>query len=338
MLESGRNWELFGYDMRNLRGLFLAAWRDLLWDDASPLRRRLDEPVAVRSEQGEQCYQGGRVSAAATPECSAVLLPENLVLSRTVTLPRAVEGSLENALAFEIRACSPFSAVDTGYGWCIVGRDSTQLRVCLAIVSVSAVMAYLGRHYDVHVASDQEVWAQAGDHMILVHGFGEGRRRLRYRARLLRAAAMVVAGALLLLAIIATSTLFDRLELQRLRELAASAESESGEASRMRAALARANSAIAAVNQVAMSHPSPHRELARLTSLLGDDAYLDQFSMTGTELNLRGRAVDAAAVMEVLSDVDEYAEVTAPRAITRVASTGLEQFYLSIRLRTGAKP
>ena len=32
MLESGQNWELFGYDMRNLGRHWVEAWRDLLWE------------------------------------------------------------------------------------------------------------------------------------------------------------------------------------------------------------------------------------------------------------------------------------------------------------------
>ncbi len=101
--------------------------------------------------------------------------------------------------------------------------------------------------------------------------------------------------------------------------------------------LARANAQIAAVNEVVAGYPSPHVELARLTQLLGDDVYLEQFAMDGAELNLRGRAADAAAVMERLSDVKEYAEVTAPRAITRVPGSGQEQFFLTIRLRPEAE-
>ena len=59
MFESGQNWELFGYDMRNLGKHLRAAWRDLLWTYDSPVRAHLDEPVMLNTPSGSACYQAG---------------------------------------------------------------------------------------------------------------------------------------------------------------------------------------------------------------------------------------------------------------------------------------
>ena len=40
--------------------------------------------------------------------------------------------------------------------------------------------------------------------------------------------------------------------------------------------------------------------------------------------------------MQLLTEQDEYAAVTAPQAITRVSGTDKEQFYLNITLAGGA--
>jgi hypothetical protein len=66
--------------------------------------------------------------------------------------------------------------------------------------------------------------------------------------------------------------------------------------------------------------------------LLGDDAYILQFTMNGTEIRLRGRAVDASSVMQVLTNEPMYQQVTAPQAIVKVANAGQEQFTLNITL------
>ena len=65
---------------------------------------------------------------------------------------------------------------------------------------------------------------------------------------------------------------------------------------------------------------------------------VERFEMTGTTLNLRGRATDAAAVMKRLIDEPSYVEVDAPRAISRVRGTDLEQFYLQITLSAENQP
>ena len=45
-----QQWTLFGYDTRQVGQHWLAAWRDLLWGDDSPLRQRLDEVVLADCE------------------------------------------------------------------------------------------------------------------------------------------------------------------------------------------------------------------------------------------------------------------------------------------------
>jgi hypothetical protein len=53
--------------------------------------------------------------------------------------------------------------------------------------------------------------------------------------------------------------------------------------------------------------------------------------MAGPDIRLRGRAGDAALVMQQLTDEPAYLEVQAPQAFTRV-SDGQEQFSLNIRV------
>ena len=338
MLESSQQWQLFGYDMRNIGGHWVAAWRDLLWGDDSPVRRQLDEAVSLHTENGTVCYQAGSPCALAAPACSAYLLPDDLVLSKCLSVPLAVEGDLESVMALEVNANSPFAADDTAYGWRIIRRDESQLQVLLVIVSMSSVMAYLGRRFDAHDARRQEVWAQIDGAMVVVRGFGEELRERRYAKRLLRTTIMLSVIAVLLLSIVAVATGLKGVGLQRVQVMAATTQRESADASRMRSSLVAANETIAAVNQIVMKYPNPQVEIARLTHLLGDEVSVERFSMQGLEIDLRGRAVDAASVMQRLTDQPDYAEVAAPRAITRVRGTQLEQFYLSIRRREGASP
>jgi hypothetical protein len=258
------------------------------------------------------------------------------VLARTLSLPLAAEGSLEQVLALEVNANSPFAPDDTGHGWRILHRSDSQLQVQLVIVSLSAVMTYLGQQYDIHDPRAREVWARSSGELVVIQGFGEQLREQRYRKRLLRCAAMLACAALLVLAGFAVAAGFKGAEAARVAAMADRVQAEAASASRLRSSLSRANETIAAVNQVTAAYPNPHRELARLTRLLDDTASVERFSMKGLEIDLRGRAADAAAIMELLTDQPQYEQVTAPRAITRLGNTGLEQFHLNIRLRPGA--
>ena len=331
MLEKGQNWELFGYDVRHLGGYWTAAWRDMLWSHDSPVRKRLDEVVTVRSHSGSSSYQAGAVcEGVLDSDCKAVLLPDELVLLKQIPVPLQAEGEMVSLLELEVRSSSPFAAADTRWGWAVVTRDETTIRVALVIVSASATMTFLGREYDCHDSRAQEVWAEVDGNMVVVQGFGEGLRESRYRRRLLQSGALIATIGVLLLAMVAVSALFKGAELQRLEGMASVTAGNAVEASRLKSLLAVANETIAAANEVVAAYPNPHAEIARLTRLLGDDASISSFSMTGPEIRLRGRAGDAALVMEELTDEPGYLQVMAPQAITRVGD--VEQFYLNIRV------
>ncbi len=102
MIEASQNWELFGYDMRNLGRHWLAAWRDALWAYDSPVRKHLDEPVMLHEGDQSLPYHAGEPAAPVETDCQAVLLPEALVLSRRLDLPVAAECRL----ALRIRVSS----------------------------------------------------------------------------------------------------------------------------------------------------------------------------------------------------------------------------------------
>jgi general secretion pathway protein L len=337
MLETGQNWELFGYDMRDLGKHWLAAWRGLLWADDSPIRIRLDDVVFLHSKSSPPAlYQAGAQVAEAPFACEAVLLPEELALSRVLKLPQAVDGSLDAVIALEVNANSPFSADDTRYGWKIVSREESYLHIVLVIVSISAVMAYLAREYDLHEPSAREVWVNTAGSQVVVRGFGEDKREVRYRQRLIRCGALLALTAALVLLVAGVAAGAKRGELLQIEALATAVQREAADASAMRTLLAQANESIVGASRVIALHPSPHFEIARLTQLFDDDVHILQFTMIGRELRLRGRAKDASLVMQKLIDEPAYAEVTAPQAIVKVARSDMEQFSLNINLADGA--
>lgn len=336
MFDSGNNWELFGFDMRRIGLLWASAWREFLWGDNSPVKSRLDERVFVHSRRGDQYFQGGKpVTADGGAVCEAVLLPGDLVLSKTLKLPLAAEAELDKVMPLEITAHSPFPAGDTGYGWKLAGRGETGIQVQLAIVSLSAAMTFLGQEYDCHDHRTYEVWAEVDDAPVVIGGFGEEKRRSLYRRRLVRVGALAGYVATAVLGMFGLAAGFKYLELQEVNRVVAQVEREAVNASQLRSTLAFAGETIAVADRYLLEHPNPHRELARLTKLLGDDASVQQFVMNGRDIRIRGEATNAAEVMAQLTAEPAYAEVSAPQAMTKLGNTGLERFVFNIKLAGG---
>ena len=101
--------------------------------------------------------------------------------------------------------------------------------------------------------------------------------------------------------------------------------------------LAAANQTINAATDDFAEHRNPHVELARLTRSLDDSAFLTHFSMRRDEVRVRGRATDAAEVMQKLAEHPAYASVSAPQAIAVVGRSQVEQFYLDLTLQPRAR-
>ena len=341
-MNGGQQWHLFGYDIRQVGRHWFAAWRDLFWGLDSPVRQHLDEVVLVQRDGAFHAYQSGEPlpEGATSPAsaCRGVCLPDDLVLHKRLFLPRAVESDLQTALAIEVAANSPFAADDTAWGWRLAERSEQGIAVDLAIVARSAAMRFLGREHNSHDATAQEVWALVSSGTVVLSGFGEGRREALYRRRLVRVGVMLGACLLLMLALAGAYAGGKQLELARVSTLAAERTKAAGDVTELREAIADANRQILAAREIIARYPNPHEELARLTRLLGDGAWVAHFSANGPDLRIRGRAGDAAAVMQTLSAEEAYSEVTAPQAISRVGNSEEEQFYLDIHLGGAATP
>jgi hypothetical protein len=336
MLDQSRQWYLFGYDMRRIGHHWQVAWAEFLWGDRSPVRARLDDVVQVEGAGVHGNFHAGAPVLAGEPTCSAIVLPDSLVLFKTLQLPLAAEDELDSVMRLEVMANSPFPASDTAAGWALSQRGEKGLQVELAIASRSAAMRHLGQHHDVHDVQEREVWALAGERPIVLRGFGEGARLARYQRRLLRIALLLGGGLLLLLLILALAAGGTYFRLQQYETLATRVEREAADVTRQRQSLSVANQTILAVNDVLREYPDPHRELARLTALLGDEAYIVQYTQRGRDLRLRGRAADAAGVVQTLTREAAYEEV-ADQGITAVGNSGIEQFNVNVRLREGGQ-
>ena len=329
--------EVFGVDVRDYGQLWMAAWRDALFGDDSPIRKLLDSEVTLRHSDGESTtYQAGRESTGGTAEHEALAIPEHLVLSRSLTLPSIAEADLEAALQLEIAACSPFSSDDTAAGWRVTrGGDAGELVVDLAIVSRSAVMGFLGQHFELMNPGAAEVWASAGGHWIAVKGFGEDRREADYLRRLVRVSVVTACCLLLVLALAGISAFLNGRELAGLELERDEALKEAANAISLRDELTATNTVISELNKLSRQFPNPQSELLRLTELLPDSAYITQYTQDGRKIRLRGRGTDAASLQQSLTEQTAFKSVTAPQAISKVGTTGLEQFFLDIELKPG---
>jgi general secretion pathway protein L len=342
MLEASQNWNLFGYDLSGGLHYFRAGWRDFLWGDDSPVMDAVDEVVGVFGDNEEpEYYRAGRVlerpPEGASVEAQALMLPDRLVLPKTLTLPSLAEGNLETIVGLEVRANSPFPADDTRFGWRIISRTEKDIIVQLVICSCSAVMEYMAQKRDSHDVHAYEVWSQLGGAIVMIAGFGEVPRKERNKVRIIRLGVGLAYCLLATVVAFGLGTAMKALELQAVQKEHRIAQQRAAEAVSLRTELSDAKKRVAVVKEILAENPSHYQELSRLSALLDDKTWLSQIDINGAKIRIDGSSPDAAEVMQKLTDEPAYKSVVAPVGIKRVSTSGIERFVLDITLASVAE-
>lgn len=337
MAESSQHWNLFGFDLRTSYHYWRAGWKEFFWDERSWLRRSLGETVQVLlPELGAQSYyHGDREVKKQKSKATACVLPEQLFLSKTMSLPANVELELESLLELEVRARSPFLKEDTHYGWRVIERSKGRLQVCLVIVSRSAVMGYLRRHNIAETGGDHEVWALVQDFSVVINGFGEGQRYLRYRKKIKWFVAGVGYCLLMFGLLVSIPVGVQYLQLQEREQQYAAIQQSAAPAVELRTQLAINNQRASEINQLIASSQDPYPRLEKLSQLLGDNVWLSLVDIRGDTVRIDGYASNAAVLMQILSDQPEIEKVSAPSAIRLDTRSKKERFVLELTMRAG---
>ena len=289
---------LFGFDLASLGKLWQAGWRELIWGRESAIRRAIDAPISL-STGDELRWFVAEMPLEHTPSdpaqhFEALLIPSERVLFSELLLPLTREADLESAVALEVRASSPFPAADTCFGWALCERREGRARVLLAMTAVSEATAFMrtqGRNVKDHDALP-ELWCRQDTEgpVVVLRGFGEGRRCGAYRRRLRYLAGGIFMLFLLVSGLFHTPGLVRKLQADNMDFHLAYAEAEAAEAIRLRDQLAVNNDRAVALQELLNEQFNVHGFLESLTELTPDGVYLEQLTIEGRQVRLRGWA------------------------------------------------
>ncbi|MDR1854832.1 MAG: PilN domain-containing protein [Azoarcus sp.] len=337
MAAARSNLVLFGFDLAQLPTLLRQGWSEALqW----PFFARLlpPEPVRVRLPDGERTVwpPGGDAKAIVA---NAVVLPEGLLLRRTLPMPSLAAAAQREAIELAISGASPFPLENTVWGWRSTPTE-TGCEVELAMAAREHVADYLARTVNEHYLGEIEVWAagENGRPPVVIGGFGEARRLARSRRRYWRIGGLAVLALGLTLALAASPVLRQRWDMSDFDARYAEAGRQAREAMADRDALAQANVRLMAIAAYADAHPEPQKVLGRLSALLPDSVYLTRLELQGRSVTVAGLAENAAGIMEILSAQPDFDDIRAPAAITRDPTSKRESFTIEFRLKDTATP
>jgi general secretion pathway protein L len=263
-----------------------------------------------------------------------VLLAADRALRRVVEIP-AGPGDLRRALEREIERFTPFRAEQVYFLYAAepAARDGRMASVELAVAPRRFVDPVVDRLVALGAERRASWVGIAGIEAVLPAGGGREAEEIAARPAALPRGLGLALGAVLVFGFAALAAPAAKLYLVR-QDLAARAQAAERDAAQVRRLAGEAERRTAGVEAVFAAKaqaPSIVRVLDRLTQLLPDDTFLDQFNVTGREIEIEGTTRASAALVRALESTPMFEKVVYVAPVTRDPATGAERFHFSLQ-------
>ena len=296
-----------------------------------------DVPVRVLRADGTEAIWDGRrlvdVANARAPRFTAIEVPTDSLLHRSMGLPPMADAQIAQAVALEISTVSPFPAADLVWGYVVQARPEGGLRVNTALASRKQVQGFLDQQHERLKGGDAEAWAfsEAGTPIALA-GWG-GDRRARHAALHRRISYCLLLGALLLVGGMAVTPIA-QLRLRAIEAAVGYSELQ-GRAMPVvtqREAFMQTIERMGQLREALSEQADGIRLLEVLTQVLLDDTSLQSIEVKGLKVRISGLTANAATLMQQLGQQAGFKDVRAPVAAVRNPGATLDSFNIEFQL------
>lgn len=327
--------------LRRDLGSLYRSWREC-WEDALewPALRWLSprQTVRVVPPVGKAWLQRGERRLAMEPtddrskfDAEAVVLPADIVLRRSLAVPRLTRADLESSVALEVTSASPFPADQHLWGWHVRPAAGNRQQIEIGIVHRAHAKAHIDSLGDRVLTAEPELWCESAPPLALAGPTTAARQQ--HEGRLQRLAigfALLVPVLLIALASAPLLALESRLDASR--RAVASLRSELQQTLADREALGSAHALLDKLSSLRATRVDPLPLLATLSTIIPDNAYLTRIEVQNGTVHIGGMAANATTVIELLAAEPGFVDVRAPAAIARDRRGQREQFTAEFRV------
>ena len=339
-----------GIDFASLGSDLLAAWRGMLdWPMVSWLWPKSD--VRVWLPEGGMALSRGQTTAliqeqgrAKAARFEAALLPETLLLRRTVSLPALQAAEVQSALALEIQTLSPFAPDDVVWAYHISQQTGGSVQAQVVISSRKLIAQHMTAAHPQLAARSIEVWVTSGDGLrdasgfVALPGFGDARRQQRNSTLRWVSGLLMVAALALIVAIVLTPTVRLYLKSVQAGQALAVVAKKAGPAIEQRESLLRVTEQVANLDKLVDKPVPPLEALTLISQALPDDTSLLSLQMQGLKVSMTGQTANAASLMKQLGSTAGLRDVKAPVPATKPLGAPREQFTIEFMLDPAQMP
>ena len=306
---------------------------ELFWQEGDALQQLEVFALDQDRELQRQQIQDLLVERELDESPRELVLPESLVLRKTLTLPLAAEANLRQALAFEMDRHTPFRAEDVHFDYRILQRDKErgQLQIELVVAPAEAM------DEQVEVVGLRGLAPSAVD--VALDGLPAGlnllplERRHRVRNRRSRMNLLLGVVTVLLLALVMAQSLWLRQgQIEALETAIDEVRVEARRVQSIKAQIEDASEAAGFMMERRAETPPTVIVMAEVTRILPDDTYLDRLRVWDGNVQMQGKSDNAQRLIELVNTSSLF-DGAGFRGSTRLdGSTQKEIFDVSARI------
>ncbi len=275
---------------------------------------------------------GARADMPRDVEQTILLLPQDKVLVKSLTLPLAAEENLQEVLAFEMDLHTPFTATKVCYDYLVTGRSGSDQTLAVDLVySPRSVVDELLDSVSRHGVSVDVVTSYAGDGTnlrsvnLLPHDRRHSRRKSLHRLNL----ALAIACALLLVAAVTLPVAQKNAAIRSLEVQVEAAAADARASNQLRRDLEKMADASRFLASRKRSDILLVQVIDQISAILPDHTWITRLDISDTEIQLQGQSSASSSLISLIESSAMFQNVRFRSPVVQIANTDQDRFHLS---------
>jgi len=260
-----------------------------------------------------------------------LLLPDDKVLAKRITLPAAAEENLNEVLGFEMDLHTPFHASEVYYDYTVVGRDSARQKVTVDLVYAprDAVDALLESATNLGMKTDV-VTCRRRDNANLqpVNLLPLTRRRARRLDVKNLNMGLTALLAVLLFTAITIPIVQKNRAIEALEAQVQAAAAEAREGATLREDLEKMAEASRFLVEKKASDTMAVELIDEVSRILPDHTWLTRVNMTKTELQIQGQSSASSSLIAAMESSPFFENVRFGSPVIQIQGTDKDRFHI----------
>ena len=267
------------------------------------------------------------VAGRDTEPRTCIELPANWIITRTLFLPGQARKNLRQVIRYEIDRLTPFHPDQVYYDFRLAEDQAKggRLTVELALCRREPIQGWLGRMRDAGAPVDRIAWPEAWPSVNLL----PEAERPKGEGRLFSLGTLLGFLTLILVATTLAGPIWQKTQiLAGLNKELADVKGRAAEVNTLREAVETAHKGSVAVLERKSSQAAMIDLLRELTDRLPDGTWVENLEFQGSEVQVRGESIQAAALIGLLEQAPSISGVAFRSPVSQVPNTDRERFHI----------